>query len=253
MPVENPQGGYAYLPGLPFASAGVVALPGMSLVRAVLCEPCPLQLGYEAVERHLESVRRPLSALCGFEFRMPSVLSFADFTDFNARYRARLEAWGLVRAAPPPLARTNVVPLSPAAVAQDSLYAFSYSIEAREEPPAFVVSGAPELLPGAGFPANILRRGEHSAEALRDKTRLVVSNLRAVIAELGARWDAACSVHLYSRWPLESELRSSMYSELGISPAHGITCHDTDPPLVELALEIDVRRYQRELMLTVRH
>jgi enamine deaminase RidA (YjgF/YER057c/UK114 family) len=252
MPIENPQGGYAYVPGLPFASAGVVALPGMSLVRAVFREPCPLKAGYEAVQRHLESVHRPLSALCGFEFRMPAVLSPEHFTGFNTRYRAQLEAWNLVRGAAPPLARTNVVPLSPAPAA-DSLYGFSYSIEAREDSPAFVVSGTPELLPGAGFPGNILRRGDDSAEALRDKTRQVVSNVRALIAELGARWDAACSVHLYSRWPLESELRSAIRSELGVSPAHGITCHAADPPLFELALEIDVRRYQRELMLTAPH
>lgn len=249
MPIENPPGGYAYLPGLPFASAGVVALPGMSLVRAVFREPCPLKAGYEAVQRHLESVHRPLSALCGFEFRMPSALSVGDFTGFNARYRAQLEAWGLVRGAPPPLARTNVAPRSPAPAA-DSLYAFSYSIEARGDSPAFVVSGAPELLPGAEFPGNILRRGDYSAEALREKTRQVVSNVRSVIDNLGARWDAACPVHLYSRWPLESELRSIIRSELGVSPAHGITCHDADPPIFELALEIDVRRYQRELMLT---
>jgi enamine deaminase RidA (YjgF/YER057c/UK114 family) len=252
MPIENLQGGYAYVPGLPFASAGVVALPGMSLVRAVFREPCPLKMGYAAVQRHLESVRRPLSALCGFEFRMPAALSLEDFTGFNARYRAQLEAWGLVRDAPPPLARTNVVPLSPAP-AEDALYAFSYSIEARTDSPAFVVSGTPELRPGAGFPDNILRRGDDSAAALRDKTRQVVSNLRAVIDELGARWDATASVHLYSRWPLESELRNILRSELGVSPTHGITCHAADPPLLELALEIDVRCYQRELMLSASH
>jgi hypothetical protein len=37
--IENLKGGYAYIPALPFASAGVVALAGMSFARAVFAEP----------------------------------------------------------------------------------------------------------------------------------------------------------------------------------------------------------------------
>jgi hypothetical protein len=251
MPIENLKGGYAYVPALPFASAGVAALPGMSLERAVFAEPRPLDAGFAAVERHLESVHRPLTALCGFEFRIRQVLSLEGFLAFNASYLARLKAWDLVRNAPPPLARTNVVPRG-TALSEDAVYAFSYTIEEREETTGFVVSGAPELIPGDGFSGfGILRRGETSEEALRDKTRCVVSNVRRVIDALGAHWDAACAVHLYSRWALEHELRRAIAAELGgVAPAHGIICHDADPPVSELELEVDVRRYRRELMLT---
>ncbi len=251
MPIEHLKGGYAYVPALPFASAGVVALPGMSLARAVFAEPRPLRAGFAAVERHLESVHRPLAALCGFEFRMPQVLSPEGFLAFNARYLTQLKAWDLVKDAPPTLSRTNVVPLG-TALSEDAVYAFSYTIEEREVSKAFVVSGAPELIPGdssSGF--SILRRGETSEEALRDKTRCVVSNVRRIVDALGASWNAACSVHLYSRWPLERELRRAIGAELGsVTPAHGIICHDTNPPVFELELEVDVRRYRRELMLT---
>ena len=48
MPIEHLKGGYAYVPALPFASAGVVALPGMSLARAVFAEPRPLRAGERA-------------------------------------------------------------------------------------------------------------------------------------------------------------------------------------------------------------
>jgi hypothetical protein len=251
MPIEHLKGGYAYVPALPFASAGVVALAGMSLARAVFAEPRPLRAGFAAVERHLQSVHRPLAALCGFEFRMPQVLSPEGFLAFNARYLTQLKAWDLVKDAPPTLSRTNVVPLG-TPLSEDAVYAFSYTIEEREVPEAFVVSGAPELIPGEGFSGfSILRRGETSEEALRDKTRCVVSNVRRVIDALGASWDAACSVHLYSRWPLERELRRAIGAEPGgVTPAHGIICHDTNPPVFGLELEVDVRRYRRELMLT---
>jgi hypothetical protein len=251
MPIEHLKGGYAYVPALPFASAGIVALPGMSLARAVFAEPRPLGAGFAAVERHLESVHRPLAALCGFEFRMPQVLSPEGFRAFNARYVTQLKAWDLVKDAPPTLSRTNVVPLG-TPLSEDAVYAFSYTIEEAEVSKGFVVSGAPELIPGDGFSGfGILRRGETSEEALRDKTRCVVSNVRRVIDALGASWDTACSVHLYSRWPLERELRRAIGAELGgLTPAHGIICHDTNPPVFELELEVDVRRYRRELMLT---
>jgi len=251
MPIENLKGGYAYVPALPFASAGVVALPGMSLARAVFAKPRPLTAGFAAVERHLEDVHRPLTALCGFEFRMAQVLNLEGFLAFNARYLAQLKAWDLAGDAPPTLSRTNVVPLG-TALSEDAVYAFSYTIEEREVPEAFVVSGAPELIPGEGFSGfSILRRGETGEEALRDKTRCVVSNVRRVVDALGASWDAACSVHLYSRWPLERELRRAIGAEPGgVTPAHGIICHDTDPPVFGLELEVDVRRYRRELMLT---
>jgi enamine deaminase RidA (YjgF/YER057c/UK114 family) len=251
MPVENLEGGYAYVPALPFASAGVVALPGMSLVRAVFAEPRPLRAAFAAVERHLESAHRPLMALCGFEFRMPKVLSVEGFVAFNARYVAQLKTWDLVADAPPTLSRTNVVPRG-TALSEDAVYAFSYTIQEREDSQTFVISGAPELIPGeSSSDFRILRRGESSEEALREKTRCVVSNVRRVIDALGASWDAACSVHLYSRWPLERELRRAISAEPGgVTPAHGIVCHDADPPVLDLELEVDVRRYRRELMLT---
>jgi hypothetical protein len=250
MPIEHLKGGYAYVPALPFASAGVVALPGMSLARAVFAEPCPLHAGFAAVERHLKSEHRPLAALCGFEFRMPKVLSPEGFLAFNARYLTQLKAWDLAKDAPPTLARTNVVPIG-TALSEDAVYAFSYTIEEREVSKAFVISGAPELIPGEGFSGfSILRRGETSEEALRDKTRCVVSNVRRVVDALGASWDAACSVHLYSHWPLERELRCAIDAELGgVTPAHGIICHNTNPPVFQLELEVDVRRYRRELTL----
>jgi hypothetical protein len=227
-----------------------VALPGMSLARAVFAEPCPLHAGFAAVERHLKSVHRPIVALCGFEFRMPKVLSPEGFLAFNARYLTQLKAWDLVTDAPPTLARTNVVPIG-TALSEDAVYAFSYTIEESEVSKAFVVSGAPELIPGEGFSGfRILRRGETSEEALRDKTRCVVSNVRRVVDALGASWGAACSVHLYSQWPLERELRCAIDAELGgVTPAHGIICHNTNPPVFQLELEVDVRRYRRELML----
>jgi hypothetical protein len=250
MLVENHRGGYAYIPGLSFASAGVVSLPGISLVRAQFAKPQPLRAGFAAVERHLTSVNRPLGALCGFDLRIPQILSVKSFQSFNARYLNQLRAWDLLEDGPPALSRTNVVPIG-TELTDDAVYAFSYSIEDREETKTFVVSGTAEVTPrdgSAGF--SIFRRGENTAEALRDKTRCAVSNVRRVLDALGVSWDATCSVHLYSRWSLERDLRRAIDIELGsVTSDQDITCHDTNPPIFNLELEVDVRRYRYELIL----
>jgi len=242
MLIENHAGGYAYIPSLGFASAGVVSLPGMTIVHALFREPLPLRQGFEAVRRHMDLVGRPLVALCGFELRMPAVLDWTGFDMFNAPYVAQLESWGLLRDGAPPLTRTNVVPTSNS-LQEDAVAAFSYTIQTPDDPKAFIISGAPEMIAGAAPPDNIYRRGETSEAALIDKTRCATAAVRERIDELGTVWDNACAVRLYSRWPLALPLQRQVLAEAGLNPTHGVIWLDTEPPVFELELEIDVRRY----------
>lgn len=245
---DNAPGGYAYLPGLNFASNGVIALPGFTIVRAVLPQPVALADGFAAIERHLARVRRPLAALCGIELRSPQSLPAQGFRDFNSVYNAQIEAWGLRRDERVPLARTNVAPAANPP-ATPSVLAFSYTVPRDDAPPAFVISGAAELPDGTTYPDDIVRRDETSDDALAEKARVVAGMVAARLEALGTRWDDAATVHVYSTHAIVPQLARDALAGLGIVPAHGLIWHDTAPPVADLALEIDARRYDRELLL----
>ena len=61
MSTANSLGGYAFLRGPNFASNGVIALPGMSIHRAVLPDLPELPEGVAAIRRHLARVGRLVS------------------------------------------------------------------------------------------------------------------------------------------------------------------------------------------------
>ena len=62
-------------------------------------------------------------------------------------------------------------------------------------------------------------------------------------------WDASTSVHLYSGHDLADVVKRQLLAALAITPAHGLVWHDTALPVFQLELEIDVRRYLREVTL----
>src|SRR5215470_17859710 len=105
---QFPEGGYRSLvaPGRAF-SLGVAAEPGFDLVHAVFRSPVPLWRGLEAAARHVEGGGRPVTAIAGFELRLPQPLGREQFDEFNAPYRARLTAMGLTSANELVAARTN--------------------------------------------------------------------------------------------------------------------------------------------------
>ena len=84
-------GGFRFLPGSPVFAGGAVAEPGFAIVHALLSRWPPLEQGYELVERHLQTLGRPMQALCGMQLRLPRQLSIEEFTAFIAPYIARLE------------------------------------------------------------------------------------------------------------------------------------------------------------------
>lgn len=130
--VDNSVGGYAFIPGLPFASQGVRGLPGMAIEHVTLLEPITLPDGLDAIRRFLEARKRPIQAACGLELRMPDALSLGDFVSLNIEYLSHLDSFGLLRDAASPLARTNVVPVA-AAPANVVIAAFSYTMPAERE------------------------------------------------------------------------------------------------------------------------
>jgi hypothetical protein len=244
--VENAGAGYEFLPGLPFASNGVAADPGMSIQRAMFAEPILFPEGFEAVRAYLDSVRRPVEALCGFDLRLPAARKLEDFLSFNGEYLAQLNAWELLHDGSSPLARTNVAPVS-GAPSRPAVLGFSYTVESGSAGKNFVVSGVAEVPDDATGPQDVVRLGETGADALLEKLQFVVDAVAARVEALGSRWDNTVSVHLYAAHDLAFPLAREVLAERGIVPIHGITWHDAAPPVDLLELEVDVRQYEREI------
>jgi hypothetical protein len=248
MTMTNEEGGYAYSPGLRFASNGVVALPGTTIDRGRFSHALPLESGFDAVREHLERQGRPIAALCGLELRLPGTLPPDGFRAFNDRYLQQLDTWGLLREGVSPLTRTNVSPAA-SAPTEPAVLAFSYTAPGTTAAPCFAISGIAELPLAGEYPDGIVRRGESSEDAMVEKAHCVVSVTNGHIESLGLRWEADADVHLYTARPAVHQIVRRALAEQGIAPVNGVIWHDAAPPVSELELEIDVRRYSRELRL----
>jgi hypothetical protein len=175
MQIENRAGGYSFLKGISPYSAGVKASHGFDIAHVRLERALPLERGFDAIEQYLQSLRRPHQALCAVELRSPGPSTFKGFQDFNERYVAILKRWGILLDGVNPVARTNVAPaLEPPA--EPVLYGFSITVPAENAPPAFIIAGAGELPEGSLDPHDVVRRGETSADALREKARFVMDS-----------------------------------------------------------------------------
>jgi hypothetical protein len=170
---DCPRGNYRYVPGIAAFSSGVVAMSGWEIVHATLREPLPWREGFARIERHLGEHGRPRTALCGIELRSPAPFTFDGFDAFNAGYRALLADWGILVDGDNPIPRTNVAPVA-AAPREPSLYGFAYTTAGSTSTPTFVVAGAGEMRERARGADGIVRHGDTSAEAMREKVRFVM-------------------------------------------------------------------------------
>lgn len=240
-------GGYRYIKG-PFQySAGVAAEPGFQIERVHFLKPPPLAEGFAAAETHLREAGRPLTSFCACELRSPAPFTEEGFIAFNREYVKTLERWGIYRDGTNPVARTNVCPeLNPPAA--PALYAFSYTVPAPAPVPAsFVIAGggeAPELKPN--YRDHIVRRGERSPDALREKIRFVMGVMESRLAALGLTWGHAAATQAYSIYDIGPFVVDEIMRRG--AAASGLTWHACRPPVVELDYEMDVRRAAREIV-----
>ena len=174
---DVPGGGYRFLPGIEPYSSGAVALPGYEIVHVTLCAPVPWRDGFALIDRHLREKSRTRTALCAIALRIPKALSFDGFAEFNAGYREQLVAWGLLVDGANPIARTNVAPLV-GAPAEPSLYGFAYTMPGGPGRPTFVVAGSGEMQDRALNADGIVRAGETSPAAMKEKAAFVLGVMR---------------------------------------------------------------------------
>ena len=238
--VSRPDGGFRFLPGSPVFAGGAVAEPGFAMVHALLSRWLPLEQGYELVERHLQSLDRPMQALCGMQLRLPRQLSMEEFTAFNAPYIARLERWGVVQDKANPVSRTNV---SPAAQApgEASLHAFTYTIPYTGSARTFTMSGMTER--GSG--GSVVAQGDDSPDGMQRKLAHVLGAVGDRMAELGFGWRDATHVELYSGVEIPGALAALAARASGALP-RGVRWYYGRPPVTGLEVELEARAVLRE-------
>ncbi len=233
-------GGYRYVRG-PFQySGGVAAEPGFAIERVRFQRPPPIADGFAAIEDHLRALDRPLTAFCACELRSPAPFTEQGFIDFNRIYVGTLERWDIFHDEENPVARSNVCPeIGPPA--EPSFEAFSYTVAAAADAAAsFVIAGSAESSEGAGsYRDRIVRFGETSPEAMREKARHVLGALETRMTALGVGWSQASATQAYSVHDIHSVM-ADVIATRGAAPG-GLTWYYARPPVEGLDFEMDVR------------
>lgn len=246
--IEFPNGGYLFLKGgFPY-SQGVKAAQGYAIERARFFSPVPLMQGLAAIEKHLDAMGRPRTALCAAELRSPKPFSMGGFDGFNQIYVDVLKEWGLYRDGLNPVARSNVAP-EIAPPAKPSFYAFCYTVPAEEAAQTFVVAGSGEWPEGGRFPEDIVARSDLSAAGLRSKARCVLGAMERRFTAFGAGWKDVTATQVYTVHDIHPFLGDEIVSRT--RNGGGLTWHYCRPPIEELEFEMDVRRVAIERVINL--
>ena len=240
-------GDYRYLSAVFQYSGGIAAAPGFEIERARLAKPLPIAEGFASVEAHFRAIGRPTTSFAACELRSPAPFTEQGFIDFNRHYVQTLERWGIYRNEVNPVARTNVCP-EYHKPASPSLYAFSYTVPSQSKRGSFIIAGGGDARESKGrYQANIVRYGETSPDAMREKVRFVVAEMGRRLEALGFGWQDAISTQAYTVHDIGS-LVGEEIAKLGVAPG-GLSWHFARPPVVGLEFEMDVRGAAREIVL----
>lgn len=245
--IPFPAGGYRSIKGVFQYSAGVAAEPGFAIERALFASPLPLAEGFAAIEAHLAAIGRPTTAFAACELRSPEPFSEQGFVEFNRMYVQTLERWGLYRDGDNPVARTNVCPEHDKP-AEPSIYAFSYTVPSDAGPGGFIVAGSGETREGEGdYRNSIVRLGDTSIDALREKMRYVMEVMEGRLEALGFGWQDAVATQVYT----VHDIGALIEEELVVRGAarRGFTWHYSRPPVVNIEYEMDVNGAARQIVL----
>jgi hypothetical protein len=248
MKIENRAGGYSFLKGISPYSAGVMASKGFDIAHVRLESALPLERGFDTIEQYLQSQRRPHQALCAVELRSPRPFTFKGFQDFNERYVAILKRWGILLDGVNPVARTNVAP-AVERPAEPVLHGFSITVPAENSHPAFIVAGAGELPEGSLDPHDVVRHGEISNDALREKAHFVMGLMSARLAGLGASWAHVTATQIYTVHNIHPILAKEILVPMGGAARYGVNWYYARPPIESIEYEMDLRGCRRELIL----
>ena len=235
-------GGYRYVRG-PFQySGGVAAEPGFAIERVRFARPVPIEEGFCRIEAHLSEIGRPFTAFCACELRSPAPFTEQGFVAFNRLYVGTLERWGIFKNEENPVARSNVCPeINPPP--EPGFEAFCYTVPAAARgsvAKSFVIAGSAEVPEGAGtYEERIVRPGDTSPEAMREKARYVLGAMEFRMAALGVSWADANVTQVYTVHDIHRFLADEIVSRGAASG--GLTWYYARPPVEGLDYEMDVR------------
>ena len=258
--IDCVKGNYRFLPGIAPFSSGAVAMPGWQVVHATLRRPMSWRKGFELIDAHLAEQKRPRAALCAVELRIPAALTPDGFDGFNAGYQALLKEWDLLVDGQNPIARTNVAPVV-GAPGEGSLYGFAYTApgdkltatgrQGSTDPttPTFVVAGSGETRRSARGGVELVRDGESTPDAMREKAAYVLGVMRDRLHGLGGDWADVTAINIYTAHPIEPFLADTILRGVGPAAMHGVTWHLSAPPIIAIEFEMDMRGVARRLWL----
>ena len=95
----------------------------------------------------------------------------------------------------------------------------------------------------------IVRVGETSPDAMREKAQHVVGVMRDRLHGLGADWADVTAVNVYTALPIEGYLTEVILKAVGPAAAHGVQWFLSRPPVKQLEFEMDMRGVSRRLYL----
>lgn len=246
--IDNPRGNYRFLPGIAPFSSGAAATAGHQVVHVTLKQPIPWRKGFELIDAHLKSEGRPRQALCAIELRIPKALTFDGFDGFNEGYQALLKDWDLLVNGENPVARTNVAPVV-GAPSEASLYGFGYTMPGATPSSTFVVAGSGETKTREKSMKGLVRGGETSPDAIREKAAFVLGVMRDRLHGLGGDWADVTAINVYTAHPIEPFLADVILRGVGPAAVHGVTWHLSAPPILDIEFEMDMRGVQRRMWL----
>lgn len=249
--IENPAGGYRFIPGVFQYSAGIAALPGFRIERLRFAEPLPMAEGFRRVAALLEAAGRPKAAFCACELRSPAPFTEDGFRAFNEGYAGVLAEWGVLLEGRNPVARSNVCP-EVAPPAAPAFHAFAYTVPDggpdAAAAPSFIVAGSGEAAEGhANYRDHTEALGDLSPAGLLRKARKVLGEMERRLAALDAGWADTTGVQAYTVHDLHPFLAAEI---VGRGAArHGLTWQFCRPPVIDLEFEMDCRGVALERVL----
>lgn len=249
MLVNNPEGNYLFAPGGEAFSDGVVSAPGYEIVRVTLKELLPWRQGFDLIDAFLKEQGRPRQALCAVELRCARPFTAEGFSEFNQGYRSLVTDWRILVDGVNPMARTNVAPVvSPPAEA--SLFGFAFTAPAPGlQRPTFVAAGAGEITASPDGGSTIVRRGDTSPEAIREKNAAVMQILDQRLVDLEKDWSQVTAVTVYTVFDIYPFIEEDLHSRMGAASLRGLVWHYARPPIVDIDYEMDLRGHAREIYL----
>lgn len=247
MLVSNARGNYHFLQGGAAFSGAVVADPGYAIVHATFLKPLAVAQGFDRIVEYLAQQSRPAQAVCAIELRSPRRLSLPEFAEFNnGTYLPALKKHDLQVNGVGPMTRSNLaVEINPPE--QPVIYAFAYTVPTTDAgtPRDFVLAGAADMDGARG----IIRAGETSDDAMREKALFCMSELKERLDTLGLRWDDCTSFNVYTAYDIFPFWREVILEPLGRAQMEGVRWYLTRPPIEGLEFEADARRTLREIYI----